>query len=99
MVARGVPSSCAAAATTPPRSVSFCSRAKASCVATRAFEAFMVGGACEVPAAMLGNEGVCRFEVVGDPFVSGGGDGENGVGGHRRSSEASGGGPKCCPAG
>ena len=36
MVASGVPSSCAAAATTPPRSVSFCSRASAICVACSA---------------------------------------------------------------
>ena len=35
-MAKGVPSSWAAAATTPPRSVSFCSRARAICVAASA---------------------------------------------------------------
>ena len=37
IVAKGVPSSCAAAATTPPKSVSFCSRLNAICVANKAF--------------------------------------------------------------
>ena len=36
IVAKGVPSSCAAAAITPPKSVSFCSRDSAICVANNA---------------------------------------------------------------
>ncbi|MFD2813837.1 hypothetical protein ACFSYD_03625 [Paracoccus aerius] len=35
---QGVPISCAAAATTPPRCCNLCSRASATCVANRAFD-------------------------------------------------------------